>query len=234
MKKKILITLFVIILIFSISYVVVKDKKAEVQDLSQTEDLKEAEQQEIETPMEEPSLDDEADNETDDNETDQKIELPEETKMANPIVLMKTTLGDIKIELFLDTMPITAGNFKTLVEKGFYDGVIFHRVIPDFMIQGGDPTGTGTGGPGYQIKDEFTSSNKNEKGTLSMANSGPNTGGSQFFINVKYNNFLDPKHPVFAKVIEGMDVVDKIVNVPRNRMDKPNEDVVMTKVTLMP
>lgn len=227
MKKKILITVLVIIIIFSISYLVMEDKKAEEEVQKVTEDLNKGH---TEPPI--PTLDDEADNETDDNETDQKIELPEETKMANPIVLMKTTLGDIKIELFLDTMPITAGNFKKLVEKGFYDGVIFHRVIPDFMVQGGDPTGTGTGGPGYEIKDEFTSSNKNERGTLSMANSGPNTGGSQFFINVKYNNFLDPKHPVFAKVIEGMDVVNKIVNVPRNRMDKPNDDVVMTKVTL--
>ena len=104
-------------------------------------------------------------------------------------VVLSTNKGDIVIELAED-MPITAGNFKKLVEEGFYDGVIFHRIIDGFMIQGGDPTGTGTGGPGYKIKDEFTDHNKNDRGTLSMANAGPNTGGSQFFINLVNNNFL--------------------------------------------
>ena len=126
-------------------------------------------------------------------------------------------------------MPITAGNFKKLVGEEFYNGVIFHRVIPDFMIQGGDPTGTGTGGPGYKIEDEFTDNNRNDRGTISMANSGPNTGGSQFFINTKDNNFLDGKHPAFGKIIEGMDVVDAISNVPRGAGDKPVEPVVITK-----
>lgn len=157
----------------------------------------------------------------------------EEGNMANPLVLMKTNKGEIKIELFMDTMPVTAGNFKKLVEEKFYDGVIFHRVIPGFMAQGGDPTGTGTGGPGYTIKDEFTDNNKNLRGTLSMANAGPNTGGSQFFINVVNNNFLDSKHPVFAKVIEGMDVVDAIVKVPTGAMDKPVDDVVMQEVRIL-
>ncbi|MCK9566212.1 MAG: peptidylprolyl isomerase, partial [Methanothrix sp.] len=118
-------------------------------------------------------------------------------------VLLKTSMGDITLQLYEET-PITSGNFKKLVEKGFYDGVIFHRIISGFMIQGGDPTGTGCGGPGYAIKDELTRKNKNDRGTISMANAGPNTGGSQFFINLVNNNFLDGKHPVFGKVIEGM------------------------------
>jgi peptidylprolyl isomerase len=110
-------------------------------------------------------------------------------------------------------MPVTTGNFETLVKKGFYNGVIFHRVIDGVMIQGGDPTGTGLGGPGYTIKDEFALSNLNDRGTISMANAGPNTGGSQFFINLVNNNYLDKKHPVFGKVVEGMDVVDSIAKV---------------------
>ncbi|MBI4144619.1 peptidylprolyl isomerase [Candidatus Woesearchaeota archaeon] len=143
-------------------------------------------------------------------------------------VILETNHGDIEIELYQD-MPVTAGNFQKLVEKGFYDGVIFHRVIPNFMAQGGDPTGTGTGGPGYNIKDEFTGHNSNDRGTIAMANAGPNTGGSQFFINVGDNNFLDTKHPVFGKIVEGMDVVDEIVSVARDRNDKPLEDVVIKK-----
>ncbi|MCL4307529.1 MAG: peptidylprolyl isomerase [Candidatus Thermoplasmatota archaeon] len=139
-------------------------------------------------------------------------------------VLLETTMGNVKIELF-DDMPVTAGNFRKLVEKGFYNGVIFHRVIPGFMIQGGDPTGTGMGGPGYTIKDEFNKKYSNTRGTLSMANAGPNTGGSQFFINVVDNRYLDGKHPVFGKVTEGMDVVDSISNVKRDRNDRPLSQV---------
>lgn len=146
-------------------------------------------------------------------------------------VKLETTKGDIVIQLY-DDMPVTAGNFKKLVSEGFYDGVIFHRVIPNFMVQGGDPDGDGTGGPGYTIKDEFTDHNRNDRGTISMANAGPNTGGSQFFINVNNNNFLDAKHPVFGKVVEGMSVVDAIVNVPRDENDRPLEDVVIKKATL--
>jgi peptidylprolyl isomerase len=152
--------------------------------------------------------------------------------MSNPKVTLQTTEGTIQIELFLDTMPITAGNFKKLVEKKFYDGTGFHRVIPDFMAQGGCPRGDVTGDPGYSIKDEFTKQNRNVKGTLSMANAGPNTGGSQFFINVADNNFLDTKHPVFGKVVKGMDVVEKIVNVPRDRNDKPRVPIKIEKATL--
>jgi len=148
------------------------------------------------------------------------------------VVLLKTTEGNIKIKLYND-MPITAGNFKKLVEEGFYNGVIFHRVIEGFMIQGGDPTGTGRGGPGYMIKDEFTDHNKNNRGTISMANAGANTGGSQFFINTANNNFLDDKHPVFGEVIEGMDIVEKISKVEKDSADKPLKEIKIIEATLI-
>ena len=139
-------------------------------------------------------------------------------------VRLMTSMGDITLQLYEDT-PITSGNFQKLVEKGFYDGVIFHRIIDGFMIQGGDPTGTGCGGPGYAIKDELNRKNKNDRGTISMANAGPNTGGSQFFINLVNNNFLDSKHPVFGKVIEGIDVVDAMAKVKKGANDKPVKEV---------
>ena len=139
-------------------------------------------------------------------------------------VLLKTTMGDITIELAND-MPITTGNFKKLVNEGYYDNVIFHRIMAGFMIQGGDPTGTGRGGPGYAIKDEFTNHNKNDKYTISMANAGSNTGGTQFFINLVNNNFLDAKHPVFGKVVEGMNVVDKMGLVKTDSNDRPLTEV---------
>ncbi|MCX8206773.1 MAG: peptidylprolyl isomerase [Methanothrix sp.] len=145
---------------------------------------------------------------------------------GNRRVLLKTSMGDVVVELY-DNMPITAGNFMKLVESGFYDGVIFHRVIAGFMIQTGDPTGTGYGGPGYTIPDEFSRHNRNDRGTVAMANAGPNTGGSQFFINLVNNNYLDRMHPVFGKVVEGMDVVDKIGNVRTDAEDRPLEDVVI-------
>ncbi|MFW5846886.1 MAG: peptidylprolyl isomerase [Nanoarchaeota archaeon] len=153
----------------------------------------------------------------------------------NTKIKFETNKGDIVIELYSSEMPITAGNFEKLVNEGFYNGIIFHRVIPDFMIQGGDPTGTGTGGPGYKIKDEFTGSelDQNNRGTISMANAGPNTGGSQFFINLVDNNFLDNKHPVFGKVIKGMDVVDSISKVKTNSQDKPLEDIVILKAEVL-
>ena len=135
-------------------------------------------------------------------------------------ILLNTSMGMITIQLY-DDMPVTAGNFKKLVDKGFYDGTIFHRIIGNFMIQGGDPQGTGSGGPGYSINDEFTDHNRNDRGTISMANAGPNTGGSQFFINLVDNNYLDKMHPVFGKVVEGMDTVDAIGRVKTNRQDRP-------------
>jgi peptidylprolyl isomerase len=147
-------------------------------------------------------------------------------------VLLKTSMGDITIQLYSD-MPITTGNFKSLVEMGFYDGVIFHRVIDSFMIQGGDPEGTGMGGPGYTIADEFTNHNRNDRGTIAMANAGPNTGGSQFFINLVDNSFLDSKHPAFGKVIEGMDVVDAIGKVQIDSNDRPLTDVRITQAKII-
>ena len=147
------------------------------------------------------------------------------------VVMLETNIGIIKIQLY-DDMPITTGNFESLVKKGFYDKTIFHRVIDGFMIQGGDPKGTGFGGPGYTIKDEFTDHNKNNRGTISMANAGPNTGGSQFFINVADNNFLDAKHPAFGKVIEGIDIPDKISKVKTNADNRPLEEVKIIKASL--
>ena len=163
----------------------------------------------------------------------------QETNNGNVKVKLETNQGDIIIELYSD-MPITAGNFEKLVREGFYDGVIFHRVILDFMIQGGDPTGTGTGGPGYSIDDEFVSGRSNVKGTLSMANSGPNSGGSQFFINLKDNTFLDfdkeplsSKHPVFGEVVEGMDVVENMGKVTTGAGDKPIEEIKIIKASVV-
>jgi len=153
------------------------------------------------------------------------IEMADEAaKQGASKVLLKTNMGEITIELY-DDMPITAGNFRKLVEKGFYDGTIFHRVIDGFMIQGGDPTGTGRGGPGYVIKDELSPNNRNDRGTVSMANAGPNTGGSQFFINLVDNNYLDRAHPVFGKVVAGMEVVDAIGRVKTGAMDRPVKEV---------
>ncbi len=152
----------------------------------------------------------------------------------NKKVKLETNQGDIVIELYGD-MPITTGNFEKLVGEGFYNGVIFHRIIDGFMIQGGDPEGTGMGGPGYEIKDEFTHAggNKNERGTISMANAGPNTGGSQFFINLVNNDFLDSKHPAFGIVVEGMDIVDKMAKVQVDGRDKPLEEVKIIKATIL-
>jgi peptidylprolyl isomerase len=152
------------------------------------------------------------------------MEMAEESNSNAVKVLLKTNMGEITLELYPD-MPITAGNFQKLVEKGFYDGTIFHRIIDGFMIQGGDPTGTGRGGPGYAIKDEFTRKNKNDRGTISMANAGPNTGGSQFFINLVDNNFLDKAHPAFGKVIAGMEVVDAVGKVKTGPGDRPVKEV---------
>ncbi len=158
--------------------------------------------------------------------------MAEGTTETGKKVLLKTSMGDIILQLCED-MPITAGNFQKLVEKGFYDGTVFHRIIADFMIQGGDPTGTGCGGPGYAIKDEFTRKNRNDRGTISMANAGPNTGGSQFFINLVNNNFLDSKHPVFGKVVEGLDVVDALGKVKTGANDKPVKEVKIESAKVM-
>jgi cyclophilin family peptidyl-prolyl cis-trans isomerase len=153
--------------------------------------------------------------------------------MANRAAQFKTNLGSFTVELFEDRAPKTTKNFIDLAEKGFYDGVIFHRVIKDFMIQGGDPTGTGRGGPGYTIPDEFHPELKHSGwGILSMANAGPNSGGSQFFITLEATPWLDGKHAVFGKVVGGTDVIEAIGTTPTARGDRPLEDVVMESVTI--
>ncbi len=159
----------------------------------------------------------------------------------------ETNYGTFTVELFTKEMPLTTQNFRDLAEKGFYDGTKFHRVIPGFMVQGGDPLTKddrqkqrwGSGGPGYEIEDEFVDGLSNVRGTLAMANRGPNTGGSQFFINLADNSYLDfnkpplqSKHPVFGRVVEGMDVVDTIAAVQTKGMDQPVQDVVIEKIIL--
>jgi len=145
---------------------------------------------------------------------------------------LHTNRGDIAVELFDDDAPKTVENFTKLARDGFYDGVIFHRVIQDFMIQGGDPTGTGSGGPGYQFEDEFND-HRVQRGALAMANAGPNTNGSQFFIvTADACPWLDGKHTVFGKVTSGMDVVDAISNADTGPGDKPREEIRIESVTL--
>lgn len=154
--------------------------------------------------------------------------------MANRTAEFKTNMGSFSVELFEDRAPETTKNFISLAEKGFYDGVIFHRVIDGFMLQGGDPTGTGTGGPGYTIDDEFHPElNHSVAGILSMANAGPNTGGSQFFVTLDATPWLDGKHAVFGAVYEGMDVVKAIGSTPTARGDRPVKDVVMESVKIV-
>src|ERR1700756_5379666 len=145
---------------------------------------------------------------------------------------LQTNKGPIQVELFDEDAPKTVENFRSLAGQGFYDGVIFHRVIPDFMIQGGDPTGTGTGGPGYTFEDEFND-RPVARGALAMANAGPNTNGSQFFIvTADACPWLDGKHTVFGRVTNGMDVVDAISQVETGAADRPVADVVIERVDL--
>jgi cyclophilin family peptidyl-prolyl cis-trans isomerase len=145
---------------------------------------------------------------------------------------LHTSEGAIELELYPDDAPKTAENFMKLARDGFYDGVIFHRVIPDFMIQGGDPTGTGTGGPGYQFEDEINE-HRIVRGALAMANAGPNTNGSQFFIvTTEAAPWLDGKHTVFGRVTSGMDVVDRISEIDRDANDRPRTPVTIERVEL--
>ena len=157
-----------------------------------------------------------------------------ESKVANRIAVFDTNMGEFEIELFEDKTPITTKNFIDLAQDGFYDGVIFHRIIDGFMIQGGDPTGTGMGGPGYTIEDEFTPELTHEsEGILSMANTGrPHTGGSQFFITLAATPWLDGHHTVFGKVVKGMEVVREIGHVKTGPRDRPVHDVVINKITI--
>ena len=153
--------------------------------------------------------------------------------MANPTVTIETNHGTIVAEMFSDAAPNTAGNFIELAKKGYYDGLIFHRVIDGFMIQGGCPDGRGTGGPGYNIDDEFGPGLAHTgPGIFSMANAGPNTGGSQFFITLAATPWLDGKHAIFGKVTSGMDVVEAIGKTQTGFQDRPSEDVIMKTVTV--
>ena len=152
---------------------------------------------------------------------------------ARPRAAIETTKGTIVIELYKDEAPKTVENFVKLATQGFYDGIIFHRVIPNFMVQTGDPTGTGMGGPGYTFKDELSPNlHHDSPGVVSMANSGPNTNGSQFFITAVPTPWLDGKHAIFGRVAEGQSVVEQIVAVPRDGNDKPLQPITMTKVTI--
>ncbi len=161
-------------------------------------------------------------------ETSAKKESPK-----RPIAEFETNMGNFKIELYSDLAPITVKNFTDLANKNFYDGVIFHRVIDNFMIQGGDPTGTGRGGPGYTIPDEFGEGLRhNAPGILSMANAGPNTGGSQFFITLVKTPWLDGRHAIFGHVIEGMEVVEAIGHTKTDPADRPVEPVVIKRIKI--
>jgi peptidylprolyl isomerase len=163
------------------------------------------------------------------------------TPAENTSITLKTNQGDITVELYTKDMPVTAGNFLKLAKEKYYDGIKFHRVIDGFMIQGGDPLTKddsaearwGTGGPGYTIPDEFGPRYSNAIGTLSMANAGPNTGGSQFFINTANNTFLDGKHPVFGKVVAGMEVVEKISKTQTKPGDRPATPIVIEEVIVL-
>jgi cyclophilin family peptidyl-prolyl cis-trans isomerase len=151
----------------------------------------------------------------------------------NRTAKFETSHGTFTVELFEDKAPETTRNFVDLVEKNFYDGVIFHRVIKGFMIQGGDPTGTGRGGPGHTIKDEFHRELRHDSaGVLSMANAGPDTGGSQFFITLAPTPWLDGKHAVFGRVTSGMDVVEKIGATPTGAGDRPREELKIERITV--
>jgi peptidylprolyl isomerase len=156
---------------------------------------------------------------------------------SGTLVRFETSMGSFTVALD-PAMPVTTGHFGSLVKKGFYNGVIFHRVIDGFMIQGGDPTGTGSGGSGpngssIPIKDEFTANNHNNRGTIAMANAGPNTGDSQFFINLVNNNYLDTKHPVFGKVVEGMEVVDAIGKTKTGAGNRPVTPVTIIRAEII-
>jgi peptidyl-prolyl cis-trans isomerase A (cyclophilin A) len=169
------------------------------------------------------------------NQVQSDNSVKQTSSKKNSIANFETSKGDFKVELFEDKAPITTKNFIDLVNKNFYNGLIFHRVIDGFVIQGGDPNGNGSGGPGYTIKDEFHPDLRHDAaGILSMANAGPNTGGSQFFITLAPAPHLDNRHSVFGRVIAGLDVVKAIGKVKVGPMDKPVEDVVIKKITVEP
>ncbi|MBW3021785.1 peptidylprolyl isomerase [Candidatus Woesearchaeota archaeon] len=199
-------------------------------DYSETEVIFPGEKKEIE--LEEP-----LEEETTDN-ADERIEKEDEdteetTETENPKATIKTNHGEMELELFASKAPLTVDNFIELSESGFYDNLTFHRVIEDFMIQGGDPNGDGSGGPGYTIPDEFDASLRfNKPGILAMANAGPDTGGSQFFITLNKTEWLNDQHTIFGEIIDGEDVLFEIGNVETGERDKPVEDVVIETIEI--
>jgi cyclophilin family peptidyl-prolyl cis-trans isomerase len=220
---------FFVIALFSFAILISGcGKKEEVKDKSKTEEKKVDSVKQQAPPTEQKK-----DTSKINDDGTMKDEKKEEKSTGN-IVKFETTMGTFKAKLYTDKAPITTKNFIDLVNKGFYNGIIFHRVISGFMIQGGDPTGTGRGGSGVKIKDEFGPGLKHDKeGTLSMANAGPNTGESQFFITLAPQPHLDGKHAVFGEIIDGLNIVEKIGKVKTGPQDKPIEDVKMIKVTMI-
>jgi len=209
---------------------------APVEDKTEMEDKTEKEVEEIETETQETEeLDAEAEKEQAEvEELEQATVEVEQTMAEGTIVELDTTMGIMKIKLFVEEAPKTTDNFKKLVSDGFYDGTVFHRVIKGFMIQGGDPEGTGRGGPGYTIDDEFGPGLKHDKkGILSMANAGPDTGGSQFFITLGPTPHLNGKHAIFGEVIEGIDVLDKIGSTQTGAQDRPTTEIKITKAKII-
>ncbi|OED35696.1 peptidylprolyl isomerase [PVC group bacterium (ex Bugula neritina AB1)] len=162
-----------------------------------------------------------------------KVNYSDSSTTANPIAIIETNSGPLVLELYLDKAPETVKNFVGLARSGFYDNLIFHRIIANFMIQGGDPTGTGTGGPGYAIKDEINPTLKHDKeGVLAMAHSGPNTAGSQFYITLVPTPWLDGQYTIFGQLIRGSQTLQSIGVSPTDRRDKPLEDVVIRRITI--
>ena len=219
---------YFVIFLFAFALLAGCGKKDEVKDKPKTEEKK------VDTVKQQtPPVETKTEVKKVDDGTVPDGDVKKNDKADGNIVTFETTLGTFKAKLYTDKAPITTKNFQDLVKKSFFNGIIFHRVIPGFMIQGGDPTGTGTGGSGVKIKDEFVPGLKHDKkGILSMANAGPNTGTSQFFITLAPQPHLDGKHAVFGEVISGMDVVEKIGKVKTGPQDKPVEEVKMKKVTL--
>lgn len=215
MKREGLILLFIILFI-GIVYLIINTRETKVQESMKQKNTQAPTQSQV----------------TNDKNT---MNVPQMTIDVTKkyTATLKTSMGNIVIALNVSDTPITVNNFVTLARKDFYDGTIFHRVIPDFMIQGGDPEGTGMGGPGYKFNDEFTEGQIfNKPGLLAMANSGPNTNGSQFFITVVQTPWLTGKHVIFGEVTKGMDVVNAIVAVPTGNNDKPVKDVIITDVVI--
>lgn len=230
-KIGILVAILLLVLLGLSKFTTQEEPPAPNNDLSDVADIQEASSTVTEEPEDELQT--------------QDTTMDNNTAQGNTMVTMNTNKGDITIELFTTDMPVTAGNFLKLAQEDFYDGIKFHRVINGFMIQGGDPNSKddtkqamwGTGGPGYAIEDEFNEKYSNVRGTLSMANSGPNTGGSQFFINLADNVNLDfnkppemSKHPVFGRVVDGMDVVDAIATVETGPRDIPEEPIIIEDI----